>query len=289
MIHFDGDALVYLAGFAADSRNGPFNHSAHNIKLMINKALEATDQTQYKIFLTSKDSSKNFRTELLPSYKKNRVKTCKECRGQELSSDSYIESMQVGENLMKRRFFRCLQCNLPVPDTKPVYYEEIRQYLVKKYGALVCAWGEADDWMGVGNPKWIATHDKDMYQIGNMNFYNLKSGEISKVEGELGKIWLTEKRTLKGEGFKWFCAQMITGDATDNIPKPAKGDGPVWINKIFGPLETVMECWLMVKFYYHATNNSDKLLPMAQLLWVSRERRQLFSEDLVEKLHEISN
>ena len=138
MIHFDGDALVYLAGFAADSRNGPFSHSAHNIKLMINKALNVTGEDEYRIFLTSKDPVINFRTEIYPEYKANRKKTCKKCGSTEISKESYVDRIKTDGGIMKRRFYNCLKCDNPVGDTKPVYYNKIRRFLVEQYGALVC-------------------------------------------------------------------------------------------------------------------------------------------------------
>jgi 5'-3' exonuclease len=284
MIHFDGDALVYIAGFAADSRNGPFSHSAHNIKLIINKALDVTGEDDYRIFLTSKDPEVNFRTKILPSYKKNRAKICKECKSTKMSAESYIDRIAVKDGIMKRRYYNCTECNGPVADSKPVYYNKIRQYLVEKYGALICSWGEADDWMAPGKPSWIATHDKDIYQIGHMNYYNLKSGDTLETYDELGKIFLTDKKTLKGYGFKWFCAQMLMGDIIDNIPKPYKGDGPVWIYNVFGKLNSLEECWKMVKVYYNGTNNNDKLWTMAQLLWVARKRKQPCTADVIEEM-----
>lgn len=305
MLNFDGDALVYIAGFASDSRNGPLSHSLHNLKLIINKALDVTGEDEYRIFLTSKDPAINFRTEILPEYKKNRAKRCKKCGSTNISKESYIDRFSTGDGIMKRRMFTCLNmvdvleidnmvegtvksvrqvCSNPVGDSKPVYYNKIRFYLIEHYGALVCQWGEADDWLGLGNPSCIATHDKDIYQLGEMNFYNLKSGEVLEVPDQLGAIWLTETGILKGCGFKWFCCQMLTGDTVDNIPKPHKGDGPKWIYKIFNPLDSLESCWNMVKLYYHGTNNSDKLWLMAQLLWISREKYQRCSAEVIEEM-----
>lgn len=323
-LHIDGDALVYLAGFAADSRNGPFSHSAYNIKLMINKALEMTREDEYKIFLTSTDPKVNFRTEILESYKKNRTKTCKKCGGQKLSKESYVDRIIHGESIMKRRFYTCeglvkrmvgheeagfeakyedMICGNPVADTKPVYYNKIRKYMQEHYGAWVCPWGEADDWLAVGNPSFIATHDKDIYQVGDMGFYNLKSGEVLTIFGHTGELNMQQtvaldregnpkvnkngspklNKQLKGYGFKWFCAQMILGDKVDNIIKPYAGDGPQWVYKVFDPLVTMRESWNMVKLYYANTGNSDKLWIMAQLLWIARQKRQRCSEAVIEE------
>lgn len=290
MIHFDGDALVYIAGFAADSRNGPFSHSAHNIKLMINKALEVSKEQKYRIFLTSQNPKTNFRTKLLDSYKMNRSKKCYKCQSLEMSDRSFVGSIQTKNGLMKRRFYTCLECGSLVADSKPVYYNKIRKYLVDKYKAIICKWGEADDWFLVTNPKWVATHDKDIYQGGDCNFYNLKSGEILSVIGQGGELgWKikrknekTVKKELKGWGFKWFCIQMVMGDRVDNIIKPHKGDGAVWFSKVFMPLETPREYWNMVKLYYKLTDNYDKLELNSQLVWVSRKKFQRGTLETIE-------
>lgn len=301
MIHFDGDALVYIAGFAADSRNGPFSHSAHNIKLIINKVLKATNEDEFRVFLTHKDPKVNFRAQVSSSYKQNRAKVCK-CGHTEFSRETYVDRVPTKDGFFKRRMHSCLKCGEPKASTKPVYYNRIREFLIKKYNATVCKWGEADDWLAVGEPDWIATHDKDIYQVGNMNFFNLKSDEMLGVEGQKGRIWLKEtqiknkegvpqfnkngtpklRKEIKGYGFKWFCVQMLFGDRIDNIIKPVSGDGPVWIENVFGPLETNREYWNMVKFYYQSSGNADKLWDMAKLLWVAREKQQICSPEVIE-------
>jgi hypothetical protein len=77
---------------------------------------------------------------------------------------------------------------------------------------------------------------------------------------------------------------MITGDKVDNIIKPYKGDGPVWINKVWGPLKTMRESWEMVKFYYHGTDNDDYLELMAQLLWIARKKHQRGTIETIDTL-----
>lgn len=303
MIHFDGDALVYIAGFGSDSRNGPFSHAAHNLKLIIGKVTKALNDDEFRIFLTSKDSSVNFRHEILKEYKANRFKFCAKCKSRNISSESFVDRFNTDGGIMKRRCFPCLEkeCDGVAYDRKPVYYNKLRNFLIERYGALICQWGEADDWLAVRNPDTIATHDKDLYQVGDMGFYNLKTDEQLVVFGQLGKLILKETnvkvrgvpqfnkngspklvKDLKGYGFKWFCAQMIIGDKADNIAKPHKGDGPVYIYNLFEPLKSLRECWEMVKLYYHGTGQDDKLWIAAQLLWVARKKNQRCSEEVIE-------
>lgn len=288
MLNFDGDALVYIAGYAADSRNGAVSHSLHNCKLIINKVLKRTGQFKFKIFLTSTNKEVNFRHSIWPSYKANRFKKCsnKECLSTSYKpKGSIIERNFTEKGLMKRRVFKCQDCGGKVYDNKPVYYKELRKFLVEQYGAKIVQFGEADDWMHGAD--WIATHDKDLYQLP-ANIYNIKTNEIT-LSTEPGEVFLLTKcdsngktvsRTLKGFGFKWFCVQALLGDSVDNIPKPFKGDGPVWIHSIFNPLKTKDECWKMVKLYYTMINNAN-LDTIAKLLWVSHKPNEIWNEELL--------
>lgn len=285
MLHFDGDALVYIAGYAADSRNGKAGHSIHNCRLIINKVLKNTRQSKFKIFLTSSDRTINFRHSLWPSYKGNRLKKCVDCKSNNYKpTGSIIERNFTEKGIMKRRVFKCNDCGGKVYDTKPVYYKELRRFLVEQYGAKIVKFGEADDWMH--GAEWIATHDKDLYQLP-CNIYNIKTNEIT-VASDPGELFLFTKmkdgkivsRELKGYGFKWFCTQLFLGDSTDNIPKPYKGDGPVWIYNIIAPLKTKEECWNMAKFYYKSIGNGN-IDTIAKLLWVSRNPNEIWNEELL--------
>lgn len=290
MLHIDGDALVYIAGHQADSHSGPFSHSAQSVKLIINKALKVTEERDYRIFLTSTRPEVNFRTKIYPEYKKNRSKKCKKCNKAEFLPDTVVKKNKIVTDdkihFNKKRCYICANCDSYIDTGKPVYYNKLRAFLKHRYGAIICKWGEADDWLGVRNPDWIATHDKDIYQLGDTSFYNLKSGEVLNIYDQAGKVWINEKRQLKGYGFKWFCMQMLLGDSVDNIPKPYKGDGPVFIMKIFEPLTTMREYWEMVKLYYKFTGNNDMLEIVSQLLWVSRERKQRGTLDIIENFIE---
>jgi hypothetical protein len=110
MINIDGDALVYIAGFAADSRNGPLSHSFHNIKLIIGKVLKATDESAYRIFLTHKNPKVNFRTELSKDYKANRKKKCNLCGGESITKEGVVRRFKTSDGYMKRRCFDCKKC-----------------------------------------------------------------------------------------------------------------------------------------------------------------------------------
>lgn len=298
MIAIDGDALVYIAGFSADSRNGIKSHSLHDIKVILKFILKEIGEEDFKVFLTSKDSSVNFRTRIYPEYKGNRKKKCRTCYKSNVMKSGVIESEPTKDgNLCRRRLFKCLEegCDGFAADTKPVYYQAIRNFLVKRYNAVVVQWGEADDWFHGAD--WIVTHDKDIYMLldEKTNIYNIKSKNVVEGTDFMGSVELLElpvltpegdyifnkngsmkvRKELKGQGFLWFCVQLVMGDKVDNIIKLEKGFGPVKIYDMFKDVATVTDAWTTVIAYYEKNQALDKLELMCQLLWISRKPKEV--------------
>ncbi len=94
---------------------------------------------------------------------------------------------------------------------KPVHYQAVRDYYVDQYGAYVIEGIEADDevsiraweeYKGNNNDYVVATIDKDLDQIPGWHYDYKKHVfyEIDALDGEL-----------------FFYAQVLAGDATDNI------------------------------------------------------------------------
>lgn len=94
---------------------------------------------------------------------------------------------------------------------KPVHYQAVRDYLVASWGAYVIDGIEADDevsirawdeYRGNSNDYVVATIDKDLDQIPGWHYDYKKHVfyEVDELDGEL-----------------FFYAQIISGDATDNI------------------------------------------------------------------------
>lgn len=90
---------------------------------------------------------------------------------------------------------------------KPRHYEDLSNHLVDFWQAKV-AWGqEADDSLGIyqmgHDGTVICTVDKDLKQIPGKH-YDFVKDEETEVTPE--------------EGLRFFYQQMLSGDATDNIP-----------------------------------------------------------------------
>ncbi len=104
---------------------------------------------------------------------------------------------------------------------KPFYYNEIREYLIKKYEAVIVEGQEADDSISIEQYKRnslgfdydirnsiIVSIDKD--------FNNVPGWHLNYVKDEI--YYVTEIEALRN-----FYLQILTGDTADGIPRIKKG------------------------------------------------------------------
>lgn len=284
-LRVDGDALIFKAGFAADSRGGGVAHSLHNAKLIINMLTTKFYPCRAKILIGNMDRSVNWRYKLFPEYKANRAVICSKCKNPKLTHVGVKRNEETGAIF---RGFKCDSCEHIEKDKQPVYYYELRKYLLKRFNTTVAKWGETDDWLGVNrtHKTIIASHDKDLLMVPA--FHWRLHQDLGFKTTDIGILELNEQRKLKGYGFIWFCAQMLLGDTIDNIPKPKKGFGDVAIYEYLGQLRdtaTAVALWALVKDFYRQQNiPHDIMMIIAKLLWVAREPKKLFEEEFVERI-----
>lgn len=251
-LRIDGDVICYTAGFAADSRGGDLSHSLYNSKLIIDSIIKKFKPCEVRVFLTSSKAEHNFRNQLVDDYKANRL----------------------GRK-------------------KPTYYKQIRKYLINKYKAEVVKWGEADDALcaDATEETIIASKDKDLLMVPATHYrihteeivYSSDPGDLRIVKKLVGSK-KQPKKIIEGYGFKWFTYQMLQGDIVDNIHKPVKGFGPLAIYNLLNPLNDVLSLWGVVCEFYDKSDNLDKLMTNAQLLWISRKDKQKFDMDVLLQL-----
>ena len=110
---------------------------------------------------------------------------------------------------------------------KPRWYNEAREYLIKYYNAKVCDGVEADDELAKAQSSntIICSIDKDLLQVPGLH-YNWVKDEKYEVSPQ--------------EGTRRLWEQVLTGDATDNIPG-IKGIGPVKAKKLLKDCATEEE------------------------------------------------
>jgi hypothetical protein len=162
---------------------------------------------------------------------------------------------------------------------KPVHLQEARDYLVRKWGAVISEGEEADDLIGIassfGSPDTtvVCTIDKDMLQLPCWHF--------NFVRG----TWV---RVSVDEGNKFFYTQILTGDAADNI-KGIYRVGPVKAGKILKGLTTEGEMYEACVQAYATSDEALKanpdcwieygkarVLENARLLWLRRYVGQMW-------------
>ena len=158
---------------------------------------------------------------------------------------------------------------------KPVYYEEIRDYLVAHHDAEVIDVYEADDALATcqKDTTVICTVDKDLLQVPGSH-YNYVTGEHTEVEG-FGTLKLSkDSRTLKGTGLKFYYAQMLMGDDTDNI-KGVPKMGPAGAYKLLDPLREKKAAAKVVRSEYQKAFGEKKWKTQLdlhrKLLWMHRD------------------
>lgn len=166
---------------------------------------------------------------------------------------------------------------------KPFHYENIRTYLEANYDCTTAKDCEADDELAMaqGEDTVICTRDKDLRMVEGWH-YGWECGlqpEFSlrqvSLLGELTPKYKGDKfKELKGTGLRWFYAQLLIGDSTDNIPGCPK-IGPKKAYEALKEANDEKDLFYAVKELYVKTyeeNWEEELLEQAHLLWMVRAR-----------------
>lgn len=165
---------------------------------------------------------------------------------------------------------------------KPIYYNECREYLIKR-GAEEVFGMEADDALGINqSTHTVLVHiDKDINRIAGKH-YNWKTEERYIVE-QPGTLRLENKngrKQLKGTGNAFFFAQMLLGDRVDNIPSCNVG-GDVKVFKLMENCSTEEHYFDVVNNAYYKNYGEGyrtQLYEMADLLYIMDSSKTRGSE-----------
>lgn len=150
---------------------------------------------------------------------------------------------------------------------RPQYYDEIREYLERRFDAVVVDRMEADDAMGIAQysefkaKSVICSIDKDMLMIPGWH-YNFVKKELRYVN--------------KDDAYRHFFKQLLTGDMTDNIPG-IKGLGPKTAAKLLGDETDPLKMYEIAQQQYEKAYGSDwqdVIDEQAQLLWILRSETE---------------
>jgi len=170
---------------------------------------------------------------------------------------------------------------------KPFHWINLTAYILSKENVYVSCGYEADDAIGIHHvarpiETIICTRDKDLRMVPGLH-YGWECGkqpEFGPVEYDsLGEIKLVRGKSgnkIVGGGFKFFGAQLLTGDVVDNIGG-LRGVGPVKAHALLCNASSEREVFDSVKRHYEevAGDNWRKLLEeQCGLLWIIRERNE---------------
>ena len=224
----DGDILAYRAAFA--TQDGTLEDAEEKVDVLLDFVLEETlDFVTPDQYEVYLTGSNNFRFDIAKSHP---------YKGNRKATD------------------------------KPKYLQHVREYLIKKFGAIVSEGEEADDLIAIeatrlGPDTIVASIDKDMLQIPCRHF-NFNKKEWTTVDEWSGTLF--------------FYTQILTGDDTDNI-KGLYGIGPKKADKLLLGCTTEEELWkACVKAY---DGDTERIIENARLLWLRREEGELWEPPTV--------
>lgn len=170
---------------------------------------------------------------------------------------------------------------------KPFHWINLTAYILSQPNVRIAYGCEADDEIAVSHVSQphssiICTRDKDLRMVPGWH-YGWECGkqpEFGPVEYDaLGKIELIRGKSgnkITGGGFKFFGAQLLTGDVVDNIGG-LRGVGPVKAYELLSNASSEREVFSAVQRYYEEVVGDDwrkSLEEQCHLLWIIRERNE---------------
>ena len=163
---------------------------------------------------------------------------------------------------------------------KPAHFAALKEYMIDSLGAELVQGEEADDklgYMAYQHGYGIATLDKDLYGVPGWH-WNWRRKELFNVSPE--------------DADRFFYKQLLTGDATDNIPGLFRRLGQKATRTLLDPIEDMFEPAEMYAYvrdvYSQAFDKvgmcvdekeqilDDWLLRQGRQLWIRREPEQMW-------------
>lgn len=259
----DGDVLVYRAGFAAEK-------TEYCVTQQRNVVSQASNAKDAKLLMTA---DRLLWSRKVPEAEEKAILIIDvmiaDIRARYAGMEAVVVLSGVGN------FRACLATRATYKGNRdgtarPVHAKALIAHLVAR-GAVVSAGEEADDMLGIlatENPgSIICSIDKDLMQIPGRH-YNF----VTKEE-----VTITPK-----EGALNFFAQVLSGDATDNVPG-VDGIGPVKAKKILEGIASLDEGWARIVDVYQRAYGDTGLqfaIEAAKLVYLRRKVGEMWSPRL---------
>lgn len=167
------------------------------------------------------------------------------------------------------------------PDSRPYWYDSIREYYIKRHGAKLVGGMEADDavsirqWNAAEGSTIICTIDKDLRMVPG-HHYNYMRKEADFIKRDAARLA--------------FYTQLLTGDTSDDIRglwRVGKGAACVKELSHFGPDEGAQYEFVLYEYCKNIEKYPEKHLPHigaaasllenARLLWMLTEPDELWT------------
>ena len=227
------------------------------------KLLIDADYLIYAIGFTCEDASER-------TAKNRLVETLENLVYVHLKADSY-EAFLTGKGNFRYDIAKTVPYKGNRKDTaKPPYYQELRDHMVKRLGAVVVEGQEADDEVAIRMSKEPDTYtlvgvDKDLLQIPGWHFNPSKD---------------LEQYVDEFTAYKSFVTQLLTGDRTDNIPG-LEGIGPKKAAKTLKDAKT-KKSLLDAAFakYQELGHTLEYFTEQGQLLWLRRYEGEIWQPNV---------
>lgn len=245
----------------------PLNRILHTTKLMMKAIEDKFKGGKPIVYLTGKN---NFRDKVATEkpYKGNRWSD--ERRAAERDKGNWIDWLDATEE----------KHTVPI---RPFYEKEIKQYLIKYWGAEVIDGQEADDALGI----YQYTVEKSTV-FAEKEDTRFKRTVIVSVDKDLKMItgWHQDLAGMDNdptfisqvEADRNFYSQICSGDNIDNIPgifRVGKATG----DKTVANCNTPEEMWSAVQGLYCKKDDGvrdEVLVERGQLLWIRRTEEELW-------------
>jgi hypothetical protein len=267
-LHIDGDILLFRCGFAAEK--------GEYILTYVNKHEDEVDEAYtYRKDLDNRIGNLGLRNGYSVVFNRraepvenalHNVRTVIRKIEEELESDDLrVYLSGTGNFREKVAVTRKYKGNRDKAH-RPTHEQAIKDYLIKKYNAIVSEGEEADDVIGYSHYElWeqdpfssvIVSTDKDLDMIPGLH-YNFVNKELYNVDLEYAN--------------RRFYRQLLTGDSTDNIVGLPKV-GPVKADRILGDEH---EEPYMYKAVQNAYGDDEYLLENARLIWIRRHKEEMW-------------
>jgi hypothetical protein len=265
-IHFDGDLLVYRAGFAAEKQQWLVRDPAGD--------LEATCTTKREATQNVDDLGGGYyveKGERLVEPVENalhNVKRLVDTALENLGATEEDMTMYLSGSTNYREGVATIKPYKGNRDAshKPVHGPAIREYMKRHYTTLVSEDEEADDLVG--------------YSHYNMWVHDDQSSIICTVDKDLDMIPGLHYNFVKDQSYyvdeysadRWFYLQLLMGDSTDNIPGIPQV-GPAKASKLLEGLNSIDDMYQVCREAYMDAYDDGlaALIENARLLWIRRQ------------------